>query len=112
MLTAAIVLFLLAAIGGVIMAVRIFRRIQPPMTLALAHGALAATALVLAIVAAVASGAAPLLKVGVAVLILAALGGFFLFSFQLRGKAHPKAVVLLHGLLAAGGVGCLALVVL
>jgi hypothetical protein len=112
MLAAAIVLFLVAAIGGVIMAVRIFRSVRPPMSLALAHGGLAATALVLAILAAVASGAAPLLKIGVAVLILAALGGFFLFSFQLRGKTHPKAVVLLHGLLAVGGVVCLALVAL
>jgi len=112
MLIAAIVLFLVAAVGGVIMAVRIFRSLHPPMSLALAHGGLAATALVLAIIATVFSGPTPLLKAGVAVLILAALGGFFLFSFQLRGKAHPKAVVLLHGVLAVGGVVCLALVAL
>ncbi|HEX7198683.1 MAG TPA: hypothetical protein VF213_04380, partial [Dongiaceae bacterium] len=112
MLATAIVLFLLAALGGIAMAVRIFRNARPPMPLALGHGALAAVALILALVAALAPAAAPLLKIGAAVLIVAALGGFFLFSFQLRGKPHPKAVVVLHALLAVGGVGCLALVVL
>jgi hypothetical protein len=107
MLIAAIVLFLVAAVGGLVMAVGIFKGKTPWLPLALGHGGLAATALVLAILAAIAPGGGPILKYGVAVLILAALGGFFLFSFQLRGKPHPKAVVVLHALLAVGGVACL-----
>lgn len=109
MLKIAILLFLIAALGGVIMAVRIFRDGRPSMVVAFLHGTFAATALLLAIWEAVRPGAAPLLKYGTAALVLAALGGFFLLSFQLRAKAHPKAVVVLHALLAVGGVGLLAI---
>jgi hypothetical protein len=112
MLTAAVVLFLVAALGGLVMAAGIFKGTAPRVPLALGHGGLAATALVLALLVAVAPDAAPILKYGVAVLVLAALGGFFLLSFHLRGKPHPKAVVVLHALLAVGGVGCLALALL
>jgi hypothetical protein len=48
----------------------------------------------------------------VAVLALAALGGFFLLSFHLRGKPHPWVVVVLHALLAVGGLGCLVFALL
>jgi hypothetical protein len=109
MLTVTIVLFLVAALGGLLMATGIFKGTQPKVPLAVGHGALAATALVLALLLTVAHGAAPILKYGIAVLVLAALGGFFLLSFHLRGKPHPRAVVVLHALLAVGGVGCLAL---
>ena len=37
-------------------------------------------------------------------LVFAALGGFFLLSFHMRDKPHPKAVVVLHALLAVTGV--------
>ena len=108
MLTA-VVLFLLAALGGIAMALKIFRGNVPPMPLALGHGALAAVALVLALIAVVGAEVAPLARIGVGVLVVAALGGFFLFSFHLRGKPHPKAVVVLHAVLAVAGVACLAL---
>jgi fucose 4-O-acetylase-like acetyltransferase len=112
MLTIAVALFLVAALGGLVMAVGIFKGATPWMPLALGHGGLAATALVLALLVAIAPGGAPILKYGVATLVVAALGGFFLFSFQLRGKPHPKVVVALHALLAVGGVACLALALL
>ena len=112
MLTAAVVLFLVAALGGLVMAVGIFKGTKPPVPLALGHGALAATALILALLVAIAPNASTLVKYGVAVLVLAALGGFFLLSFHLRGKPHPKAVVLLHALLALGGVGYLVFALL
>ncbi len=52
------------------------------------------------------------MKYGVAILVLAALGGFFLLSFHLRGKPQPRVVVVLHALLAVGGIGCLAFALL
>jgi len=66
------------------------------------HGVLAATALALALWVS-RSTHATAIKYGVAVLILAALGGLFLLSYHLRGKPHPAAVVVLHALLAVGG---------
>ncbi len=112
MLIAAIVLFLLAALGGLMMAFGIFNGAKPKPPLAVGHGLLAATALVLALLVAIAPGAATLVKYGVAVLVLAALGGAFLLSFHLRDRPHPRLVVVLHALLAVGGVGCLALAAL
>jgi hypothetical protein len=113
MLIAAVVLFLLAALGGLVMAIGIFQRDAKPSGLfALGHGILAATALVLALLVAIAPGANALVKGGVAVLVVAALGGAFLLSFHLRDKPHPKMVVALHALLAVSGVGCLALALL
>jgi len=112
MLTWSIVLFLAAALGGLVMAARIFQGQVPPIALALGHGALAATALVLALLVAIQPDAVPAVKYGAGALVVAALGGFFLFSFQLRNKPHPKGVVVLHALLAVGGVGCLLLAAL
>lgn len=111
MLTASVVLFLYAAISGVIMAVRIFSGAKPWLPLAMGHGVLAAAALVLALLAAVATGVAAI-KYGIAVLVPAALGGFFLLGSHLRGKPHPWMVVVLHGLLALVGVGCLVFALL
>src|ERR1700690_1429117 len=106
MLYVSIMLFLNAALTGLIMVVGIFRGAKPWMPLALGHGVLAATGLVLALLVAIASDVAAI-KYGVAVLVLTALGGFFLPSFHLRGKPHPWVVVALHALPAVGGVGCL-----
>jgi hypothetical protein len=112
MVSYAVVLLLIAAAGGLYMAARIFGNAFPPVAVAVAHGALAASGLVLAIVAAMASDAVPLVKYGAGILFLAALGGFFLLSFHLRKVPHPKGVVVLHALIAVAGVGCLALTLL
>lgn len=109
MLTWSIVLFLTAAVGGLVMAVKIFKGQVPPVLLAVGHGALAATALVLVLLAALAPAAPPLVKYGAGILVIAALGGFFLLSFHLRKLPHPKGVVAVHALVAVAGVGCLLL---
>jgi hypothetical protein len=112
MVTYAVILFLIAAAGGLYMATVIFRGAFPPAVVAALHGALAASGLVLAILAAMANGAPPLVKYGAGILFLAALGGFFLLTFHLRRVPHPKGVVVLHALIAVTGVGCLLLTLL
>jgi hypothetical protein len=111
MLYVSIILFLYAALSGLVMVVGIFRGAKPWVPLVLGHGVLAATALVLALLVAIATGVAAI-KYGVAVLFLTALGGFLLLSFHLRGKPHPWVVVVLHALPAVGGVGCLVFALL
>jgi hypothetical protein len=66
MLTASIVLFMYAALSGLVMAVGIFRGAKRWAPLALGHGVLAATALVLALFVLIATDAAAI-KYGVAV---------------------------------------------
>jgi peptidoglycan/LPS O-acetylase OafA/YrhL len=111
MLTASIILLMYAALSGLVMAVGIFKGAKRWAPLALGHGVLAATALVLALLASLATGVAAI-EYGVAVLFLAALGGLVLLSYPLRGKPHPWVVVVLHALLAIGGVGCLVFALL
>lgn len=107
MLTAAVVLFLLAAVGGLVMAVGVFRGAKPPVALAVGHGLLAATALVLVLWIFLTSEAPAAVGIGLGILVLAALGGFYLLSFHLRDKPHPKAVVIVHAVVAVIGVGAL-----
>jgi hypothetical protein len=38
------------------------------------------------------------------ILLVAALGGFFLLSFHIRKQNHPRAVIVLHALIAVIGV--------
>ena len=85
------ILFAIAALGGATLATLHFRGRTPlPMPLALLHGLLAASGLVLLIVAALTVPAFGGLG-------LAALGGFYLFTHHLRGRPLPSAVVLIHG---------------
>jgi hypothetical protein len=108
----ALVLFLAAAAGGLIMAIGIFRGRRPPLPLAALHGAAAATGLILLAILWLGGQANTPMVAGLAILALAALGGFFLLSFHLRDKPHPKAVVALHALLAISGVVALLIGIL
>ena len=109
MLITAIVLFLIAALGGAYMAAKIFGGKQPPMGVAMLHGLLAATGLVLVIWYFVTTPTPPSpVGVGLGILVLAALGGFYLFSKHLAAKPHPRGVVVIHALAAVCGVGTLA----
>ncbi len=104
MLTTAIVLFLAAAIGGIVMTTQVFGGRTPAVGIAVAHGAAAAAGLVLLIWIALTGAPGTLLTAGLVVLLIAALGGFFLLSFHVRQRPHPKAVVVVHALAAVGGV--------
>lgn len=103
MLKLAIALFVLAAVFGLIVLTAILRNKPTPKPVVFIHGGVAATALLIVIFAAVSSpSAAPL--VSIVLFILAALGGFYLFATDMRGKAIPKWVALIHPLVAAAGL--------
>jgi hypothetical protein len=100
MLIIAVVLFAVAALGGVTLATLHFRQKGLPIALALAHGLFAAAGLVVVIVAVIGGSVGNLLMGSLALFVIAALGGFALFSFQLRRLRLPTPVVLIHGLVA------------
>jgi hypothetical protein len=101
----ALVLFGLAAAGGLVLAgIRFSGRPYPPLALALVHGALAASGLV-ALVVAVANEQAPGAgKVALVLFVGAAGGGFALFANHLRKVALPRWLVVVHALVAIAGV--------
>ncbi len=101
MLIAAVVLFAVAAVFGLTMAIRHFQgKTPPPVALAVLHGVFAASGIVLVLVALWPdfSGRAVW---SLGLFVLAALGGFTMaLGFHWRGKPLPSGLVAAHGLLA------------
>ena len=97
----AIVLFALAAIGGLYLLSFVLQKKETPKAIVFIHGALAATALVLLIIHTVKTGA-DLIQV-IVLFVIAALGGFVLVIRDLTGKSLPKALAIAHGLIAITG---------
>lgn len=101
----AVVLFAIAAAGGLIMAgVRTFSDSNPPAWLAMLHGLLAAAGLTLLLFAAFTVGISTYAMWALILLILAALGGLFLnLGYQEKRKLLPKSVMYVHALIAVIG---------
>lgn len=103
----ALILFAIAAVGGLIMATKIFRGAVAPWPLSITHALLGAGGLILLLLPVVA-GTGDNLLLPLIVLAVAAVGGFFLASFHARKKPSPMLVVVIHATVAV--IGVLALV--
>jgi hypothetical protein len=100
----ALILFALAATGGVIMAVMRFSgRSTPPLGLAVVHGLAAASGLVVLIAGIAMGTTSTATTVGLVLMVIAALGGFVLLSNHLRKKDLPIPIMVIHGLVAVAG---------
>ena len=108
--TATIVLAV-AALGGLLMAIMRFSGAErPPSWLAMLHGLLAGAGLTLLLYAGFASGIPKAMWIGVALLVLAALGGVYLnLAYHDKHLALPKSIVVVHALLAVAGFGLIFL---
>jgi len=105
-------LFAVAALGGLTLAALHFMGKKLPTPLALLHGALGAAGLVTLGIAVVKEGVAGHAPIALGLFVAAALGGFFLFSYHLRGRRLPSPVVIIHALVAVAAFGLLLTVVL
>lgn len=105
----AIVLLLVAAVGGVVMAaIRFSKTVNPPAWLAMVHGFVAGSAATLLLYAALVAGLPTLANTGIAVLLGAALLGAFLnLTYQWRQRLIPTNLIVVHALAAVIGVGLL-----
>jgi hypothetical protein len=112
MITAA-VLFALAAIGGLTMAVIRFRGAdRPPSALAMAHGLLAAAGLTLLLYAAATAGLPSLATIAVVILIVVALVGIALnLWYHDKLRPLPKSTIVIHGIVAVVGFVLLLLAI-
>jgi len=100
MLYLAIGLFALSAVMGLIVAIAIFtKKPETPKPAVYAHGALAATALVLLIVY-IMNNPTNYPQLSLILFVAAAIGGFYLFINDLKRKPGPISVVAIHALLA------------
>ena len=106
-----LVLFAVAAVAGLTMAIMHFRGTSPPKTaLAVLHGLFAASGLVVLLLALIKAGFGGKPGIAFGLLAAAALGGFVLLSSHVKQQRLPSGLVVGHALLAVAGfiVLCLA----
>ena len=99
MLTYTIIAFAVAALGGITLAFMRFTNKTIGMPLTLVHGIFAALGLVLLILGFMHMGGKGV-AAALIIFLVAAVGGFILFSFQLRSRPLPIPLVLIHGVAA------------
>jgi hypothetical protein len=102
MLYLTIALFAIAAVMGIINLKHWMGEEKPPRWAVYTHGLFAASALVLLLVQAM-SGPGANLRTSLVFFIIAALGGFYLFARDLKGKVGPGWLAMVHGLVAVTG---------
>ena len=104
MLTYSIIFLALAAVGGLFLAVKIFTGKLAPWPISIIHALLGASGLVLLILHLVNEGAdASRLTAALGLLVVAALGGFYLASIHFKGKVAARGVVIIHAGVAVAG---------
>lgn len=108
MIINAIIVLAFTAVGGLLLAAKVLNGKQAPWTLSIIHALLGATGLILLVLEAMNSDWAGRLTASLAILVVAALGGFYLASQHLHGNISPKGIVFIHAGVAV--VGFLSLV--
>lgn len=91
-------LFAIAALGGLTLAGMKFMGKEMPVPLVLVHGIFAAAGIVTLIMNVVQIRINTLMNVSLVLFVLAAAGGFTLFSQQLMKKRQPDLLIAAHGL--------------
>lgn len=102
LVTYAVIIFAIAALGGLFLASYVLRGTLAPWAVSILHALLGAAGLVVLILALLQGGTGRV-TAALGLLVIAALGGFYLASLHMRGTVAPKGVVLLHAGLAVVG---------
>lgn len=111
LLQTATALLAITAVGGLVMAfIRFAGADRPPSWLAMLHGLLAGSGLTLLLYAGFTAGIPRMAWAGIALLVLAALGGTYLnLAFHDKRLPLPKPIVIVHAVLAVVGFGLIFL---
>lgn len=108
MIELAIVLFCIAATGGITIVSLILMKRNPPWWLSIAHASMGASGLVLLLVELISKEDVLItIKVAFVIFCVTALGGFALASFHFRKKRHPRFLIFVHALLAVTALSTL-----
>lgn len=105
MLTIAIVVFAVGAIGGLVLANSVLRGRLASWALSLLHAALGAAGLVLTAIVLLGGteGVAGIVPIALLLLVVAALAGFYLASVHARKASPARGAVLAHAGIAVVG---------
>ena len=111
MVEVATALLIVAAAGGLVMAlIRFGGKPLPPAWLSMLHGFLAAAGLTLLIFAVLTDVVDPLAKWALLLFLAAAAGGVVMYlGFRAKSKPLPIPLMILHALLAVSGAGLLVI---
>lgn len=104
MLYLSIVLFAVAAVLGLIVAVALLKKNETSKPVAIAHGLVGAAGLVLLLFHTL-QNPQRLLTIALGLFVIAALGGFYLFANDLRRKPGPLFLVVVHAAAAVVALG-------
>src|SRR6476659_8693032 len=99
-------IFALAAIFGLVILKNWFTSAHTSRTTVYVHGIFAAIGLGILIYYMTTNGSSNL-RTALILLVIAALGGFYMFFRDLKGKFSPMWLAVIHALLAVTGVGFL-----
>jgi hypothetical protein len=100
MLIPAIIIFMIAAIFGLVVLISILKNMPTSKPVAFTHGILAGMALIVTIIYAITSHMSFLLLLSIVFFVLAALGGLTMFAADLRNRPISKIIAVFHPLLA------------
>lgn len=103
MLTYAVIIFAVAAVGGLLLAASVLKGKLAPWSISIVHALVGATGLIVLIYSVLQGATVARVTAALALLVIAALGGFYLASYHLRGKVAPKGVVIIHAGVAVAG---------
>lgn len=103
MLLYVLIIFAVAALGGLVLARMHLKDDDAPLGLAAVHGLLGAAGLVLLVWFVLQNGAGGMLWGSVILFVLAALGGFVLITKHLRGESLSSGLIYTHGAAAVIG---------
>lgn len=111
MLIPALIIFGLAAVLGLVVAIQILKKRETSKGVALAHGLFGAAGLVVLLLHTL-KNPQTLLTAAIALLVVAALGGAIAFANDVRRKPGPVALIVIHALVAVTAVVLVLLVAL
>ncbi len=103
MLTYLIIVLAIATVGGVVLAMKVFSGQLASWPLSIIHALLGATGLIMLIMMVLEGSGGSRLTAAFGLLVVAALGGFYLASIHVKGNIAPKNVVLIHAGVAVAG---------
>jgi len=98
-----LLVFAIAALGGLVLASHVLRGRLAPWALSVGHALLGASGIVVLVLVAMKGTPAGAVFAALGLFVVAALGGFYLASMHLRGSIAPKGVVALHAGVAVAG---------
>src|SRR5437868_6112650 len=104
MIFTALIFFLITAVLGLVNLAAILKNKRAPLVVLFAHGVFAGIALLVLATYIIVQKSSFLLLTSLILFVLAALGGFSLLIFAAYKKPAPKAVILIHPLVALTGL--------